>query len=153
MRRCPTKLCDGAQMVIFASFLRPVFSASRVQQVSDLHFKFALRPHQCVEVWQTSNLRRLRLGEKKKKKKKEEETTSNAWFPGPTPVLPNGISIGSTIFAGLTSVTDRPTDHATRSVTIGSICVCRTAMWPKRGEGVKHTSCYGLQPGSDVKHN
>ena len=29
----------------FASFLRPVFSASRLQQVSDLHLKFALRPH------------------------------------------------------------------------------------------------------------
>ena len=37
----------------------------------------------------------------------------------------NGISIGSVVFAGLTSVTDRqtdrPTDHATRSVTIGRI--------------------------------
>ena len=31
-----------------AIFLRPVFSASRVQQVSDLHLKFALRPH---HVW------------------------------------------------------------------------------------------------------
>ena len=29
-------------------FLHPVFSASRVQQVSDLHLKFALRPH---HVW------------------------------------------------------------------------------------------------------
>jgi len=38
-------LCDGAQMVIFGDFLRPVFAASRVQQVSDLHSKFALRPH------------------------------------------------------------------------------------------------------------
>ena len=28
-----------------ATFLRPVFSASRVQQVSDLHLKFVLRPH------------------------------------------------------------------------------------------------------------
>jgi len=28
-----------------ATFLRPVFSASRVQHVSDLHLKFALRPH------------------------------------------------------------------------------------------------------------
>jgi len=28
-----------------ATFLRPVFSASRVQQVSDLHLKFAPRPH------------------------------------------------------------------------------------------------------------
>ena len=31
-----------------ATFLRPVFSASRVQQVSDLHLKFALWPH---HVW------------------------------------------------------------------------------------------------------
>ena len=28
-----------------ATFLRPVFSASRMQHVSDLHLKFALRPH------------------------------------------------------------------------------------------------------------
>ena len=31
-----------------ATFWRPVFSASRVQQVSDLHLKFSLRPH---HVW------------------------------------------------------------------------------------------------------
>ena len=31
-----------------ATFLHPVFSASSVQQVSDLHLKFALRPH---HVW------------------------------------------------------------------------------------------------------
>jgi len=35
-------------MAIFGDFLRPVFSASCVQQVSDLHLKFALRPH---HVW------------------------------------------------------------------------------------------------------
>jgi len=29
----------------FASFLRPVFPASSVQHISDLHSKFALRPH------------------------------------------------------------------------------------------------------------
>jgi len=29
-------------------FLRPVFSASRVQHISDMHSKFALRPHR---VW------------------------------------------------------------------------------------------------------
>jgi len=28
-----------------AQFLRSVFSASHVQQISDLHLKFALRPH------------------------------------------------------------------------------------------------------------
>jgi len=35
---------------------------------------------------------------------------SNTWFRGPTLVLnPNGISISSAVFAGLTSVTDRQT--------------------------------------------
>jgi len=33
---------------IFGDFLRPVFPASRLQHVSDLHSKFALRPH---NVW------------------------------------------------------------------------------------------------------
>ena len=47
----PTKLCDGAQMAIFASFLRSVFSASRVHHISDMHSKFARRPHHGVEVW------------------------------------------------------------------------------------------------------
>jgi len=42
-----------------------VFSASCVQQVSDLHLKFALRPH---HVWKYGrHLRRLRLGKEKKK--------------------------------------------------------------------------------------
>jgi len=36
-----TKLCDGAGMAIF---LRPVFAASRLTRISDLHSKFALRP-------------------------------------------------------------------------------------------------------------
>jgi len=38
----PTKLCDGAQMAIF---LRPAFPVSRVQHISDMHSKFALRLH------------------------------------------------------------------------------------------------------------
>jgi len=38
-----------AQMANFWRFLRPVFSANRVQQISNLHSKFALRPH---HVWQ-----------------------------------------------------------------------------------------------------
>jgi len=41
VRWCP----DGEFLPIF---LRPVFAASRVQHVSDLHLKFALRPH---HVW------------------------------------------------------------------------------------------------------
>ena len=34
---------------------------------------------------------------------------------------PNGLSIGSAVFARLAIVTDRPTDHATPSVAIGGI--------------------------------
>jgi len=35
-------------LAIFGDFLRPVFSESRVLHISDLHSKFALRPH---HVW------------------------------------------------------------------------------------------------------
>ena len=37
--------CAMARWRFWRLFLRPVFSASRIQQVSDLHLKFALRPH------------------------------------------------------------------------------------------------------------
>ena len=38
---------------------------------------------------------------------------SNMWFLGLTEVTnPNGISIGSAVFAGLTNVTSRRTDYA-----------------------------------------
>jgi len=57
-----------------AIFLRPVFSASRVQQVSDLHLKFTLRPRHVRNYGSQTNLRRQRLGEEKKKK--EEQTTA-----------------------------------------------------------------------------
>jgi len=42
------------------------------------------------------------------------EPPSNTWFLGPSQVLnPDGISIGSAVFAGLTSVTVRQTDRQT----------------------------------------
>ena len=44
----------------------------------------------------------------------ESEPLSNTWSLGPSQVLnPDGISIGSAIFAGLSSVTDRQTDRQT----------------------------------------
>ena len=47
---------------------------------------------------------------------------SNACFLGHIRVQnPNGFSIGSAVFAGLTSLTDRQTDHAIRSATIDRI--------------------------------
>jgi len=72
-------------------------------------------------------------------------TPSNTWFPGPTRVLnPNDISIDSAIFARLTSVTDRPTDHATRSVSIGRIYVRSTAMQPNNS--AVHHICRAFIP-------
>jgi len=51
-----------------------------VQNVSDLHPKFALRP-QRVEVWQwqTSNLQPLRLGEERKKERKNKQQDENIY--------------------------------------------------------------------------
>ena len=50
--RCKDIVRQSCVMVprwrFLATFLRPVFSASRVQQVSDLRLKFTLRPH---HVW------------------------------------------------------------------------------------------------------
>jgi len=45
-----------------------------VQQVSDMHLKFALRPYHVWKYGKISNLQRLRLGEEKKK---EEERTND----------------------------------------------------------------------------
>ena len=54
---------------------------------------------------------------------------------GPTRILnPNDISIGAAVFAGLTTVTDRQTDHATRSATIGRIYIGGTAMRPNNND-------------------
>jgi len=47
-----------------------------VQHVSDLHLKFALRPH---HVWKYGNIQsataEIRRGKKEERKKEEEETT------------------------------------------------------------------------------
>jgi len=64
-------------------------------------------------------------------------TPSKTWFSGPTRVLnANGISIGSAVLQGSLCVTDwqtdRPTDHATRSVTTYRIYVHSTAMRPNK---------------------
>ena len=72
-----TKSCEGAQMAIFRRFLRPVFAASRVQHISDMHSKFALRPH---HVWKymvdiqsaTAEIRRGKKKERNKQTKKPQ---------------------------------------------------------------------------------
>jgi len=60
-----------------ATFLHPVFSASRVQRVSDLHLKLALiKATPCVEVWQLADIQsataEIRQGKKKERKKKPQ---------------------------------------------------------------------------------
>ena len=58
-------------------------------------------------------------------------THPNRWFLEPTQAHnSNNISIGSAIFAELTTVTDPLTDHATRSVRICCIYVHGTVMRP-----------------------
>jgi len=57
-----------------ANFSRPVFSTSRVQQASDMHLKFALRPHHGSMADIQSAADEIRQGKKKKKKKKEQTT-------------------------------------------------------------------------------
>jgi len=65
-------------MAIFGEFLGPAFPASRVQHISDLHLKFALRVTMCgsmVDIQSpTAEIRRR----KKRKKKKEEERNHRA---------------------------------------------------------------------------
>jgi len=42
----PTNLCDGAEMAIFGDFFAScICSEPRVQRISDLRSKFALKPH------------------------------------------------------------------------------------------------------------
>jgi len=96
-------------------------------------------------------------------------TPSNTWFPGPTRInIPNGIFIGSAVFAGLTTVTDRQTDHAyTPSVglTIGPRPHLRsTAMRPNNifrnsvnwwwwlllFDRVKEVVCFGEGAGANI---
>jgi len=64
---------------IFGDFLRPIFSASRVQHISHLRPKFALIRHimyaSMVDI--QSGTAEIRRG--KKKKKEEEETTEQKY--------------------------------------------------------------------------
>jgi len=79
-------------------------------------------------------------------------TPSNTWFPGPTQVLnPNSSSIGAAVFAGLTSVTDRPTDHTTRSVRIGRIYVRSTAMQPKKFDLTATIQPFQVQQSAQIR--
>jgi len=62
-------------MAIFGDFLRPVFSVSRAQHVSDLHSKFALGHTMCrsmVDIQSTTA--EIRRGKKIEDRQKKIET-------------------------------------------------------------------------------
>jgi len=65
--------------ILVASFLRPVFPASRVQHISDLHSKFALGPH---HVWKYGrhpiSAVEIRPGIKKDRKKSQGKNIMSA---------------------------------------------------------------------------
>jgi len=67
-------------MVRMAIFLRNFcvlyFSASRVQHISDMHSKFALRPHGVCKYGIQSPTAENRRGKKKKEERNTEETTA-----------------------------------------------------------------------------
>jgi len=68
-------------MAIFSRFLCPVFLASRVQHISDMHSKCALRPHHgsMVDIQSaTAEVRRGKKEERKKKKKPQDENIMSA---------------------------------------------------------------------------
>jgi len=56
-----------------ATILRPVFSASCVQQVSDLHLKFALRPHYMWKYMADTQYAAAEVRRGKKKRKKQRK--------------------------------------------------------------------------------
>jgi len=64
LRRYSPKSCA---MVPRWRFLRPVFSASRVHHISDMHSKFALRPGSMVGI--QSPTTEIRRGKKEERKK------------------------------------------------------------------------------------
>ena len=82
---------------ISRNFLRPVFSASRVQHVSDLHSKFALRLH---HVWKYGIDIQSATGEIRRGKRKELECGP---MPNMMAALPN---IGGALCSTPQSLTD-----------------------------------------------
>ena len=61
-------------MAILATFLRPAFSASGVPHISDMHSKFALRPH---HVWNMVDIQsaaaEIRRGKKREERRKKPQ--------------------------------------------------------------------------------
>jgi len=61
-------------------FLRPIFPASRVEHISDMHSKFALGHTMCRSMADIhSATAEIRRGKRKKEERKKEETTGQQY--------------------------------------------------------------------------
>jgi len=73
-------------MAIFVDFLHPVFSASRVQYISDLHSKFAQGHIMCGSIVDiqsaTAEIRRGKKEERKKKRQKRQKYNVRICYAG-----------------------------------------------------------------------
>jgi len=69
----------------FASFLRPVFPASYMQHISDLHPKFALRPHQVQKYGRYQLCDRWDYARKKKDRRQKKKPQSKNIMACPIP--------------------------------------------------------------------
>ena len=66
---------------IFGDFLGPAFPASHLQHISDMHSKFALRPHHVWKYDRHPSATAEVIGEEKKKKEEEERNrTKNIYM-------------------------------------------------------------------------
>jgi len=63
---------------LFGTFLHPVFSVSRVQHVSDLHPKFALKPHHMWKYATAQIMRGKKRRWKERRKKPQDEDIMSA---------------------------------------------------------------------------
>jgi len=113
-------------MAIFGDFLRLVFSASRVQQVSDLHLKLALRPH---HVWKYGG-----------------QTVANLSYCWPL--------VHSRIMSSVGQTSWTTSTRCLRTVHWGSNKVKRLIYSPSAGPKwlVLSSSLLGRQPAGDVSY-
>jgi len=104
---------------IFGDFLRPVFSASRVQHVVDLHPKFARRPHyvcKCGRHRFESATAEIRRGKRKQKEPQGKSIMSASAKQGGHKYA------GFIVMGGYSHLS--PSGHFPRSILVSFVCTC-----------------------------
>jgi len=117
---------------IFSDFLRLLFSASRVQHISDLHSKFAIRPH---HVWKYGRHQIYTTAENSRGKKIKEETTGRKYSVRICYTRYKKYGLGLGWMSGLGLVVN--ICHTSISATnhgLYSNASCSTSQWPMQWE-------------------